>query len=90
MTTDADNKTTFKDVAGLIEEKEEFFINYFYITRIHFLTQIDMNVLNISTFEILFVVIVLMFSFLSSQMGGGGGNSKVMNFGKSRACHYYN
>ena len=32
-----------------------------------------------------FVVIVLMFSFLSSQMGGGGGNSKVMNFGKSRA-----
>ncbi len=33
-----------------------------------------------------FVVIVLMFSFLTSQMGaGGGGNSKVMNFGKSRA-----
>lgn len=32
-----------------------------------------------------FVVIILMFSFLTSQMGGGGGNSKVMNFGKSRA-----
>lgn len=32
-----------------------------------------------------FVVIILMFSFFSSQMGGGGGNSKVMNFGKSRA-----
>lgn len=33
-----------------------------------------------------FVIIILMFSFLTSQMsGGGGGNNKVMNFGKSRA-----
>jgi ATP-dependent metalloprotease FtsH len=31
-----------------------------------------------------FVVIILLFSFLSSQANGGG-NSKVMNFGKSRA-----
>ncbi|MDO5294767.1 MAG: ATP-dependent zinc metalloprotease FtsH [bacterium] len=31
------------------------------------------------------VVIVLLFSFFTSQMSGGGGNSKVMNFGKSRA-----
>ena len=33
-----------------------------------------------------FIIIIVMFSFLTSQMnGGGGGNSKVMNFGKSRA-----
>lgn len=33
-----------------------------------------------------FVIIILMFSFLTSQVsGGGGGNNKVMNFGKSRA-----
>ncbi|WMJ90553.1 ATP-dependent zinc metalloprotease FtsH [Anaerocolumna sp. MB42-C2] len=33
-----------------------------------------------------FVVIIFLFSFLSNQAaGGGGGNSKVMNFGKSRA-----
>jgi len=33
-----------------------------------------------------FVVIIILFSFLSNQaVGGGGGNSKVMNFGKSRA-----
>ena len=33
-----------------------------------------------------FVVIIILFSFLSNQAaGGGGGNSKVMNFGKSRA-----
>jgi len=33
-----------------------------------------------------FVVVIILFSFLSNQAsGGGGGNSKVMNFGKSRA-----
>lgn len=33
-----------------------------------------------------FVIIILMFSFLTSQVSGsGGGNNKVMNFGKSRA-----
>ncbi len=32
-----------------------------------------------------FVIIIIMFSFLTSQANGGGGNNKVMNFGKSRA-----
>ena len=33
-----------------------------------------------------FIVIIVLFSFMSNQAaGGGGGNSKVMNFGKSRA-----
>lgn len=32
-----------------------------------------------------FILIMFLFSILSSQMSGGGGNSKVMNFGKSRA-----
>lgn len=31
------------------------------------------------------VVVVLLFTFLTNQASGGGGNSKVMNFGKSRA-----
>ncbi len=34
---------------------------------------------------LVFVVIVLMFVFMTGQAAGGGGNSKVMNFGKSRA-----
>lgn len=35
---------------------------------------------------LIFIVILVLFSFLSNQAaGGGGGNSKVMNFGKSRA-----
>lgn len=32
-----------------------------------------------------FVVIILLFTFITNQASGGGGNSKVMNFGKSRA-----
>ncbi len=33
-----------------------------------------------------FIIIIVMFSFMTNQAsGGGGGNSKVMNFGKSRA-----
>ncbi|MBB2184521.1 ATP-dependent metallopeptidase FtsH/Yme1/Tma family protein [Lachnospiraceae bacterium MD1] len=34
---------------------------------------------------LVFIVIIVLFSFLSSQASVGGGNSKVMNFGKSRA-----
>lgn len=32
-----------------------------------------------------FVLILILFSFMTSQASSGGGNSKVMNFGKSRA-----
>ncbi len=34
---------------------------------------------------LVFIVIIILFSFLSNQASVGGGNSKVMNFGKSRA-----
>ncbi|MDF2944791.1 MAG: ftsH [Herbinix sp.] len=34
---------------------------------------------------LVFVIIIVLFSFLSNQASVGGGNSKVMNFGKSRA-----
>lgn len=34
---------------------------------------------------LIFVVVIALFSFLSNQASVGGGNSKVMNFGKSRA-----
>ncbi len=34
---------------------------------------------------LIFVVVIVLFSFLSNQSSVGGGNSKVMNFGKSRA-----
>ncbi|MBQ9119923.1 MAG: ATP-dependent zinc metalloprotease FtsH [Lachnospiraceae bacterium] len=31
------------------------------------------------------ILVIFMFSFMANAMNGGGGNSKVMNFGKSRA-----
>jgi len=34
---------------------------------------------------LIFIVIIVLFSVLSNQASAGGGNSKVMNFGKSRA-----
>jgi cell division protease FtsH len=34
---------------------------------------------------LIFIVVIALFSFLSNQAAVGGGNSKVMNFGKSRA-----
>lgn len=40
---------------------------------------------SILPYILIFVVVILMVTFFTSQMSGGGGNSKVMNFGKSRA-----
>jgi cell division protease FtsH len=34
---------------------------------------------------LVFIIIIVLFSFLSNQASVGGGNNKVMNFGKSRA-----
>ncbi len=34
---------------------------------------------------LILIVVIALFSFLSNQASAGGGNSKVMNFGKSRA-----
>lgn len=34
---------------------------------------------------LVFIVVIVLFSFLSNQASVGGGNNKVMNFGKSRA-----
>jgi len=34
---------------------------------------------------LIFITVIFLFMFMSGQAGGGGSNSKVMNFGKSRA-----
>ncbi len=36
-------------------------------------------------YVLVFIIIIVLFTFLSNQAAVGGGNSKVMNFGKSRA-----
>ncbi len=40
---------------------------------------------SILPYILVFIVIIVLFSFLSNQASVGGGNNKVMNFGKSRA-----
>ncbi len=40
---------------------------------------------NILPYIIVFIVVMVLFSFISNQASVGGGNNKVMNFGKSRA-----
>lgn len=52
----------------------------------HNITKPSWFLTNVLPYLLGFVVIVILFSFLSNQAsGGGGGGSKVMNFGKSRA-----
>ena len=40
---------------------------------------------SILPYILVFIIFIFLFSFLSNQASMGGGNSKVMNFGKSRA-----
>lgn len=42
-------------------------------------------VLSVLPYILVFIIIIVLFSFLSNQASVGGGNNKVMNFGKSRA-----
>ena len=52
---------------------------------IHKISKPSFFVTNILPYILIFVVILVLFTFLSNQASMGGGNSKVMNFGKSRA-----
>ncbi len=53
---------------------------------LHNITKPSWFITSVLPYLLGFVVVIVLFSFLSNQAaGGGGGNSKVMNFGKSRA-----
>ena len=43
------------------------------------------NLLSVIPTIILIILMIFMFMLMAGQAGGGGGNSKMMNFGKSRA-----
>ncbi|MDO5519225.1 MAG: ATP-dependent zinc metalloprotease FtsH [bacterium] len=70
--------TNIDDVATLLNTKS---MKY----NVHAIDKPSWFITTILPMLIGLVVIVLLFSFFTSQMSGGGGNSKVMNFGKSRA-----
>ncbi|MGB4661613.1 MAG: ATP-dependent zinc metalloprotease FtsH [Mobilitalea sp.] len=52
---------------------------------IHKISKPSFFVTSILPYILIFVVILILFTFLSNQASMGGGNNKVMNFGKSRA-----
>ena len=51
----------------------------------HNITKPSWFLTTVLPYILIFVVVIALFSFLSNQASVGGGNSKVMNFGKSRA-----
>ena len=51
----------------------------------HGITKPNWFLSNVPPYILMFIVVIALFSFLSNQTSVGGGNSKVMNFGKSRA-----
>jgi cell division protease FtsH len=51
----------------------------------HGITKPNWFLSNVLPYILMFIVVIALFSFLSNQTSVGGGNSKVMNFGKSRA-----
>lgn len=72
-----------KDVQSLIYDKvQDGIIEY----NLHDISKPNWFLTSVLPYILGFVVVIILFSFLSNQAaGGGGGNSKVMNFGKSRA-----
>jgi len=52
---------------------------------IHDISKPNWFLTSVLPYILVFVIIIVLFSFLSNQASMGGGNNKVMNFGKSRA-----
>ncbi len=70
-----------------VKEIEQLTIEHGVNFKLHKVAKPSVFFTSILPYILLFVGIIVLFSFLSNQAGGGGGggNSKVMNFGKSRA-----
>lgn len=84
VTVKSDNKQhnfVVADIKEIVQELKHYdYLNY--VIR----DVPDENVfVTILPYILGFILIMFLFSLLSSQMSGGGGNGKVMNFGKSRA-----
>ncbi len=55
------------------------------ISNTHAISKPSWFLTSVLPYILVFIIIIVLFSFLSNQASVGGGNSKVMNFGKSRA-----
>ena len=69
------------DTKGIEELSNEAGIDYI----VHKISKPSWFLTTVLPYILVFIVVIALFSFLSNQASVGGGNSKVMNFGKSRA-----
>ena len=69
------------DVGTVTEIADQYDIEYFF----HKPSKPSVFLTTILPYVLVFIVIVILFSFITNQASVGGGNNKVMNFGKSRA-----
>lgn len=54
-------------------------------TKTHNISKPSWFLTTVLPYILMFIIVIVLFSFLTNQASAGGGNSKVMNFGKSRA-----
>lgn len=82
-TTDNKDKTFAVSDVGTIEDiARQAKIND---TFTHNIQKPSWFLTSVLPYILVFIIIIVLFSFLSNQASVGGGNNKVMNFGKSRA-----
>ncbi|HHV11803.1 MAG TPA: ATP-dependent zinc metalloprotease FtsH [Clostridiales bacterium] len=83
VTLTSDSTKTFyvpdvKDIEKLAVEND-------IVSHMNDVPQENWFLTSVLPYILVFIIIIVLFSFLSNQASMGGGNSKVMNFGKSRA-----
>lgn len=67
-----------KEIKNMVKDKVPNF-------KFHNISKPNWFLTSVLPYILVFIIIIVLFSFLSNQASVGGGNSKVMNFGKSRA-----
>ena len=82
ITVDDKEKSFYVTDTGLVENLARQAGVSIYV---HNVSKPNWFLTSVLPYILVFIIIVVLFSFMSNQAAVGGGNSKVMNFGKSRA-----
>jgi cell division protease FtsH len=81
MADDSDKTFPVTDVGEIQDIANQHNVKFF----THDVPKQNWFLTSVLPYILVFIIIIVLFSFLSNQASVGGGNSKVMNFGKSRA-----
>jgi len=82
ITVDDKEKSFYVTDTGLVENLARQAGVSIYV---HNVSKPNWFLTSVLPYILVFIIIVVLFSFMSNQAAVGGGNSRVMNFGKSRA-----